>query len=177
MEHVILVDSQDREIGTEEKLKAHKTGQLHRAVSVFLTDENGHMLLQQRAFSKYHSGGLWSNTCCGHPRPQESCLVAATRRLEEEMGIHQIPLFEAFCHTYRAELDQGLIEYEFDHIFIGTCKPTLSFTTNPEEVASWKWLSLVDLEQAIDQTPEQFTVWFRLILPIMLKGKNLKSHV
>lgn len=162
MESVILVDAEDREVGVEEKLAAHLSGKLHRAVSVFLFNKKGEMLLQQRAFSKYHSGGLWSNTCCGHPRPGESPLAAAERRLWEEMGI-RTSLNKLLDFTYRAELDKGLIEHEFDHVFQGEFEG--AFEPNPEEVAAWKWMSLQDLEKALHNESAHFTYWFKLILP------------
>lgn len=168
MENIVLVDESDNEVGIEEKLCAHQTGKLHRAVSVFIMNTEGQMLLQQRAITKYHSGGLWANTCCGHPRPLESPLEAANRRLWEEMGI-KASLSKAFCYTYKAHLDQGLIEHEFDHIFTGICSKDLSFTPNPEEVENWQWISISNLQKAIDQTPEKFAVWFKLILPLVLK--------
>jgi isopentenyl-diphosphate delta-isomerase len=165
MEKVILVDAQDREVGVEEKLKAHLSGKLHRAVSVFIFNKQGETLLQQRAFSKYHSGGLWSNTCCGHPRPGETPLKAAERRLQEEMGI-SASLNKIFDFTYRAELDKGLIEHEFDHVFYGEFEGV--FEANPQEVAAWKWMSMQDLEKAIQSESAHFTYWFKLIFPRIL---------
>lgn len=162
MENVILVDAEDKEVGIEEKLAAHLSGKLHRAVSVFLFNKRGDMLLQQRAFSKYHSGGLWSNTCCGHPRPGESPLAAAERRLWEEMGI-RTQLNKLFDFTYRAELDKGLIEHEFDHVFQGEFEG--AFKVNPLEVAAWRWMSMHELEQALGKESDRFTYWFKLILP------------
>src|SRR5919205_4313288 len=117
-EELILVDAQDRELGVKEKLQAHVEGALHRAVSVFVFDGGGRLLLQKRAPTKYHSAGLWSNTACGHPRPGESTLAAARRRLREEMGF-DCELREAFQFLYRAELDGELVEHEYDHVFVG----------------------------------------------------------
>ena len=169
MEKVILVDAQDREVGVEEKLKAHLSGKLHRAVSVFIFNKQGEMLLQQRAFSKYHSGGLWSNTCCGHPRPCETPIEAAERRLWEEMGI-RTSINKLFDFTYRVELDKGLIEHEFDHVFHGEFEGV--FEANPQEVAAWKWMSMQDLEKALETESGHFTYWFKLIFPrISLAGK------
>src|SRR5690349_17552900 len=118
-EAVVLVNPDDTPIGTLSKLEAHRTGQLHRAFSVFIRDSNGRILLQRRANGKYHSGGLWTNACCGHPRPDEQTRVAAERRLEEEMGI-RCDLSRVNTFTYFADLDNGLVEHELDHVFIGT---------------------------------------------------------
>lgn len=161
MEEVILVDLEDREIGTSEKLQAHIEGKLHRAISVFLFNSKKEMLLQQRAFEKYHSGGLWTNTCCSHPRPGESVLNAAERRLKEEMGI-QCALTKAFEFTYKAELDQGLTEYEYDHVFFGEFDgaPIL----NPEEAFSYRWIAMEDLKEEIEKFPHKFTYWFKILM-------------
>src|SRR5690349_17076045 len=119
-EYLILVDEQDHEIGTEEKLKTHRDAKLHRAFSIFIFNKKGQLLLQRRALSKYHSGGLWTNTCCGHPRPGENIDKAAHRRLQEEMGF-DCNMKDVFRFTYKAPLDHGLTEHEVDHVFIGTC--------------------------------------------------------
>lgn len=161
MEEVILVDFADLQIGTMEKLQAHKEGRLHRAFSIFLFNERGEMLLQQRAFEKYHSGGLWSNTCCSHPRPNEEILDAAHRRLKEEMGI-DCPLKKTFSFTYRAELDHGLIEYELDHVFIG--KYDGPIFPNEEEVFAARWALPWTLLDEIAVEPEKFTYWFKRLL-------------
>jgi isopentenyl-diphosphate delta-isomerase len=166
MENVILVDEQDQEVGIEEKLAAHIQGKLHRAVSVFLFNSQKELLIQQRAFSKYHSGGLWSNTCCGHPRPEESAINAATRRLYEELGI-KASLSKLFDFTYRADLDHGLIEHEFDHVFIGKFNGNIQL--NPDEVNAYAWISPEKLFKAIEERPQEFTVWFKLVLPKVLK--------
>ncbi len=130
-EQVILVDEQDNQIGLAPKMEAHIKGLLHRAFSIFIFDEKGHLLLQQRALEKYHSAGLWTNTCCSHPRNNETTIEAAQRRLQEEMGM-TCRLREIFSFVYRAELENELIEHEFDHVFIGVTNdlPTI----NPEEV-------------------------------------------
>jgi len=161
MEQVILVDSQDREIGSQEKMLAHLNGQLHRAISVFIYNSNGEILLQQRALSKYHSGGLWTNTCCSHPRPGEGTLEAAQRRLKEEMGI-SVELERLFSFTYHAELDGGLIEHEFDHVFVGESDeiPVL----NTDEAASYTYLSPYKIQQDIELNPQKYTEWFKIIL-------------
>jgi isopentenyl-diphosphate Delta-isomerase len=166
MEEIILVDEQDNAIGTMEKMEAHRRGVLHRAFSVVLFNSSGDLLLQRRAENKYHSGGLWTNTCCSHPLPDESVRDAAQRRLKYEMGINLRPEF-AFKFIYKTPLDKDLIEHELDYVFIGTFdgKPAI----NNEEVAEWKFMSLRDLKTDIRISPEIYTVWFRLIVdhPLM----------
>lgn len=160
-EMVILVDENDNEIGTEEKITAHEKAKLHRAFSVFIFNLSGEMLLQQRARSKYHSGGLWTNACCSHPRPGEDIEQAAHRRLKEEMGF-DCPLKKVFHFIYKTELDHGLNEYEFDHVFIG--KYDGSINPDPQEVENFKWISMADLKNEIDILPERYTVWFKIAL-------------
>jgi isopentenyl-diphosphate delta-isomerase len=166
-EFVVLVDTADREIGIKEKLKAHGDGDLHRAFSICLFNSRDQLLLQQRAFSKYHSGGLWTNTCCSHPRPQEDLLGAAHRRLTEEMGI-VCPLKPLFSFIYRAELDGGLTEHEFDHVFIGAFEGDPA--PNPEEVASWKWIGKEELLADVKAHPELYTAWFKILLDVAKPG-------
>lgn len=158
---VILVDEQDRAIGQMEKMQAHRLGVLHRAFSVFILNSRGEILLQQRALSKYHSGGLWTNTCCSHPFPGEEIKNAAVRRLKEEMGLENINLTHSGSFIYRAELDKGLIEHEFDHVFYGYCDtdPVL----NREEVEAFRWISPKELRKELEENPEHFTIWFRII--------------
>jgi len=164
-ERVVLVDEFDQEMGTLGKLEAHVEGKLHRAISVFLFNDAGEMLLQQRALSKYHSGGLWSNACCSHPRPGELPLDAAERRLFEEMGIH-CELEKVLEFTYRAVLDQGLTEHEFDHVFVGrfNAEPR----PRPEEVCAWKWIDAETLEKEAASNPENYTAWFKIVLKQIL---------
>ncbi|RYZ23493.1 MAG: isopentenyl-diphosphate Delta-isomerase [Chitinophagaceae bacterium] len=157
---VVLVNEQDEPQGTMGKLEAHRRGLLHRAISIFLFDKNGRMLLQQRAAGKYHGGGLWSNACCSHPLPGEAPADAAARRLREELGI-SLPLEPVFSFTYRAEVENGLVEHEYDHVFAGTFEG--SFALNPEEVADVRYISTEDLEAELRRSPEQFTQWFRMI--------------
>jgi isopentenyl-diphosphate Delta-isomerase len=161
MEHVILVDENDQEIGTMEKMEAHRKGVLHRAFSVLLFNSKGELLVQQRAGTKYHSAGLWTNTCCSHPRPGETNEDAATRRLREEMGINLQPAW-AYSFIYKINLEGGLYEHELDHVLLGQFdgKPQI----NKEEVAAWKFASLTELKTQADENPEIFTHWFRLIL-------------
>jgi len=159
MEEVILVDEADNQIGTAEKLQAHKEGKLHRCFSAFVFNSEGKLLLQQRAKSKYHSGGLWSNTCCSHPRPGEAVEAAAHRRLKEELGF-DCPLKEAFTFIYKTKFDNGLFEHEFDHVFIG--KFDGSPIPNPEEVESWTWVSLAELKKDIKENPENYTYWLKV---------------
>lgn len=157
-EFVILVDEHDRETGRMEKMEAHRQGVLHRAFSVFIFNSAGEWLLQQRATGKYHSGGLWTNSCCSHPRPGETVADAALRRLGEEMGI-AVPLTYRFQFIYKAALDQNLTEHELDHVFTGQFDgtPVLS----PDEAMAWKWMTTDDIRAAIAANPEAFTVWFR----------------
>ncbi|HVE32632.1 MAG TPA: isopentenyl-diphosphate Delta-isomerase [Gemmatimonadaceae bacterium] len=160
-ERVILVDAADRETGTAPKLAAHISGDLHRAVSVLLTDGEGRVLIQRRSLDKYHSAGMWGNTCCGHPRPGESTQAAAARRLFEEMGI-RAPMEHAGTFTYRAELAHGLVEHEVDHLFVGrwTGKPN----PNPTEVAEWKWMNLASLRADLSANPRTYVAWLAPVL-------------
>jgi isopentenyl-diphosphate delta-isomerase len=158
---VVLVDESDLEMGLMEKMEAHLQGRLHRAISIFLFNEKGETLIQQRAFSKYHCPGLWSNTCCSHPYPGETPQMAAERRLFEELGI-QCELKWAFPFLYKAEVGNGLIEHEYDHVFIGRSEGEA--TLNPLEVEATKWVLPRTLLEEFEKTPEKYTVWFRLLL-------------
>ena len=158
-EEVILVDENDAAFGTAEKMEAHRAGLRHRAFSVFVLNTSGEMLLQQRAFSKYHSGGLWSNTCCSHPRPGETVEAAAHRRLVEEMGFDG-PLQRLFGFVYRAELDHDLIEHEYDHVLVGVFDPDP--VPNPDEVEAYRWMPILDIVKALETQPETFSYWFRI---------------
>jgi isopentenyl-diphosphate Delta-isomerase len=157
-EQVILVDISDRQIGVAEKLQAHRDGLLHRAFSIFVLNSQEQLLLQKRAGHKYHSSGLWTNTCCSHPRPNESTLLAAHRRLQEEMGF-DCELQEIFSFVYQAELDHDLTEYEFDHVLVGYSDRTPML--NPEEAEDWKWIDLATLQTDIQENPEIYTYWLR----------------
>jgi isopentenyl-diphosphate delta-isomerase len=161
IDHVVLVDSLDREMGTMEKMEAHERGLLHRAFSIFIFNRDNELLIHQRAFGKYHSEGLWTNTCCSHPFPGESTLDAAHRRLQEEMGM-TATLEKAFDFTYQAVLDKGLIEHELDHVYIGFSDNAPNINT--EEVHDYRWVNLSDLNEEINAHPERFTAWFRIIM-------------
>jgi isopentenyl-diphosphate delta-isomerase len=160
-ENVILVDAKDNEIGLIAKTEAHKKALLHRAISIFIFNSDGEWLLQRRAFSKYHSGGLWTNACCTHPLPNESNIDAANRRLREEMGMH-CSLKELFNFTYKEVLDNELTEHELDHVFIGTTDLTPNI--NADEVADYKYISYDDLIHDIQNNPINYTVWFKKII-------------
>lgn len=165
---ITLVNEKDEIIGYEEKLKVHEQGLLHRAFSVLIFNTEGKLLIHQRASHKYHSPGLWTNTCCGHPNEGEGILAAAERRLMEEMGFTTSLTYD-FTFQYRAEFQNGLIENEIDHVFIGTYEA--DFQVNPEEVADFKWVELDGLHQEVEKNPELFTVWFKEILG--LKKENI----
>lgn len=160
-ESVILVDENNNELGLMDKQEAHEKAALHRAFSVFVFNTKGELLLQQRAFSKYHSGGLWTNTCCSHPRSGESTVDAAHRRLQEEMGF-DCPLEEKFHFIYKAPFENGLTEHELDFIYTGIFdgKPNI----NSEEVNASRWISMDDLIKDVKNTPQKYTAWFDIIL-------------
>lgn len=168
-EFVILVDENDNEIGTMEKIEAHEKAVLHRAFSIFVFNDAGQMMLQQRALSKYHSPGLWTNTCCSHPRPGESLDDATKRRIVEEMGF-SCELDEVLSFIYKAPFDHGLTEHELDHVFTGTYNddPVI----NPDEVEAWKWVDINDLLKNVKANPDDYTVWFKIALKEM-KNKGI----
>jgi isopentenyl-diphosphate delta-isomerase len=173
-EKVVLVNTKDEPQGVMEKMQAHEQGVLHRAFSIFIFNSKNELLLQQRALSKYHTPGLWTNTCCSHPRENESLEAATSRRLQEEMGM-QCEIHEAFSFIYKADVGQGLIEHEFDHVFIGHSDdlPVI----NREEVASWEYASMDELKIAITKNPEKYTVWFRIAFDqVDAYLKNLKTN-
>lgn len=159
-ELVILVDEQDNEIGVMPKMEAHEKAVLHRAFSVFVMNDENEVMLQQRALNKYHSPGLWTNTCCSHQRQGETNIEAGTRRLQEEMGF-TVPLKETVSFIYKAPFDNGLTEHEFDHVMLGYSneEPVI----NPEEVASWKWMPIADVKEDMEIHPELYTAWFKII--------------
>ena len=154
----MLVDAYGQQVGVEEKERAHVDGVLHRAFSIFVFNASGELLMQQRAAGKYHSGGLWTNTCCGHPRPGEALADAVHRRLQEEMGF-DCALREAFQFTYHAQLGNGLIEHEFDHVFIGSFEGQPR--PNPEEVGACRWMATDELAIDLAAQPDRYTYWLR----------------
>ena len=171
-EHVILVDSNDSEIGIEEKMSAHLKGKLHRAFSIFIFNDKGELMLQKRHSSKYHSGGLWTNTCCSHPRPGEPIQQAVHRRLKEEMGF-DCELKEAFSFVYTAKLDHGLTEHEYNHVFVG--KFNGSPKLNSHEAEDWKWIDPAELLNDIRNNPNKYASWFKICVERVLNGlANLK---
>lgn len=159
-EQVILVNENDEPIGLMPKLEAHQKAVLHRAFSVFVLNDKNEIMLQQRASEKYHSPLLWTNTCCSHQRSGETNIQAGTRRLFEEMGF-ETPLQELFHFIYKAPFDNGLTEHELDHVMIGTYSQAPK--VNPEEVESWKWMSIDDIKIDMIQNPAIYTVWFKII--------------
>lgn len=162
MEQVILVDENDLEIGVMDKMEAHEKALLHRAFSVFIFNSKGEMLLQQRALSKYHSGGLWTNACCSHPRFGETTLAAAERRLAEELGF-TTSLKKIFDFTYKASFDNGLTEHEFDHVFFGMYEGAIQI--NPIEVKAYAYQSMKQIAANLEKFPQQYTAWFHLAFP------------
>ena len=179
-ERVILVDQFDNELGVAEKIEAHNRGLLHRAFSIFVFDSADRLLIQKRAIGKYHSGGLWSNSCCGHPRPGELTISAAERRLREELGF-SCSLRPVFDFVYRAEVDRGMTEHEFDHIFIG--RSDVVPAPNPTEIDDYKWIDFRFLKQDVSLRPDQYTLWLRTALDanywdeVGLTGSDENLHV
>lgn len=167
-QQVILVDHQDQQTGTMEKMEAHRSAHLHRAFSIFIFDGSGKMLLQQRAFSKYHSGGLWTNACCSHPAPGESLQDAVSRRLFEEMGF-RTQVDKAFDFIYKAGFPNGLVEFEFDHVFIGQYSGQV--LPNREEVSDYCFKSFEEIKSDIMLKPSMYTEWFKIALP------KLENHL
>ena len=159
---VILVTEQDEETGVMEKMEAHRKGLLHRAFSVFIFDREGRMLLQQRAAQKYHGGLLWTNACCSHPYPDENVQTAAERRLNEELGF-SISLEKIFVFTYRAEVENNLIEHEYDHVFAGEYEGEIN--PDNEEVAAYAYKSMDEIAASLKEKPASFTTWFRIAFP------------
>lgn len=168
MSELILVDEKDNQIGLMDKLEVHQKGLLHRAFSIFIFNDFNQLLLQKRATDKYHSGGLWTNTCCSHPEMGETLEDACLRRLQEEMGF-QTKLEFVTSFIYKAELDQQLFEHEFDHVFVGR------YNASPDpdvyEVAEWKYVDLIELEKDLESNPTKYTVWFRIIFA------EVKKHI
>ena len=168
-EKVILVDENDTQVGLMPKLEAHQKGLLHRAFSIFIFNSNHQLLLQKRAISKYHSGGLWTNTCCSHPREGEETINAANRRLIEEMGI-KTNLRKVFDFIYKAELDNELIENEFDHVFYGLYNEDPIINT--KEADDFKWIDMETLNNDIAINGQNYTVWFKIAFDYFYKYLN-----
>lgn len=168
-EKVVVVNEHDVAIGVEEKTRAHLLGVLHRAFSIFVTNSAGQLLIQRRALAKYHSRGLWSNTCCGHPRPGESINQASRRRLREEMGF-DVNLESVFQFRYRAHLEDGLIENEYDHVLVGLFNGVPE--PNPAEVAEYRWVDPATLSLELEAHPENYTYWFRISFDRVFEQSN-----
>ena len=166
---VILVDDNDNQLGLMEKIEAHEKALLHRAFSVFILNDNKQLLLQKRALNKYHSPGLWTNTCCSHPRDGESVIDAGIRRLDEEMGF-KTQLNNLFSFVYKARLDNGLTEHEYDYVLLG--KYNKDPLINELEVCDWKWVDLDALSNDLVINPKSYTVWFKIIFEKFYKNIN-----
>ncbi|SFZ92649.1 isopentenyl-diphosphate delta-isomerase [Flaviramulus basaltis] len=171
-EKVILVNENDEQIGLMPKLEAHEKALLHRAFSVFVFNDENELMLQQRALNKYHSPGLWTNTCCSHQRDGETNLEAGKRRLMEEMGF-VVDLQESISFIYKAPFDNGLTEHEYDHVLLGKYNDTPFI--NPDEVASWKWMLLEDVKVDISLHPELYTAWFKVIFDKFYEHINITN--
>lgn len=172
MTEVILVDEDDNPVGKMEKLEAHQKGCLHRAFSVFVFNKHNELLLQRRADAKYHSAGLWTNTCCSHPLPGEDVSEAASRRLGEEMGF-RTPLTKLFHFKYKTSFSNGLTEHEFDHVFTGNYDGEVQI--NPEEVSDHRHILFNDLEDEINRDPEAFSAWLKLALPLVIRNNGMAA--
>ena len=164
MKNVILVNELDVEVGTSEKMRAHQEGLLHRAFSIFIFNSKNELLIQQRANEKYHSGGLWTNTCCSHPQPEMDLVDFAKQRVFEEMGLKVDELIVKNHFIYKAEFPNGLVEYELDYILLG--QSDLDPILNPEEAQQFKWISLTDLKAQMEVHPQQFTFWLHEIFKL-----------
>ena len=162
-QQVVLVDLDDNKIGVGEKMAVHREGVLHRAFSIFIVNKHNEMLLQQRALSKYHSGGLWTNACCSHPMPNETLEQAVKRRLHEEMGFY-CPMKKIFHFTYNEQLDNDLVEYEFDHVFLGTYN-SRTINVNQQEVEDYGYFSIDAIDTWLKRASEEFTCWFNIAYP------------
>ncbi len=164
MQDLILVDEQDQPIGQMEKMEVHQKGLLHRAFSVFIFNDKGEMLLQQRAAKKYHSPSLWSNACCSHPLVGEDMLLAAKKRLQEEMGF-VTEVEEKFSFTYKTEFDNGLTEHEFDHVFTGVYDGEI--IPNEDEVSDYCYMTMKAIEESLESHPAKYSSWFTIAFPIV----------
>ena len=173
MQQVILVNESDEPSGAMEKMEAHKKGLLHRAFSIFIFNGKGDMLLHQRAANKYHSAGLWTNACCSHPQPGEETFFAARRRLKEETGF-DTTLEKIFDFIYKAEFDNGLIEYEFDHVFAGEHEGEINFNKN--EIMDFCYSRIKDIRHSLQTHPQKYTAWFHLAFPKVEDWWNIKYN-
>ncbi|MBX3257506.1 MAG: isopentenyl-diphosphate Delta-isomerase [Chitinophagaceae bacterium] len=174
---IILVNANDEQVGTMEKMETHRKALLHRAFSVFIFNSKGEMLLQQRAKEKYHSPGLWTNSCCSHPKPGEETIAGAQRRLQEELGF-SVPLEKAFDFIYRAEFDNGLTENEYDHVLLGGYEGVI--TPNPAEVADYHYKPMDEIKADMVNHPEKYTAWFKIAFPKLeayFRQKDLQRGV
>ncbi len=169
---MILVDKDDNQTGVMEKMEAHRKAALHRAFSIFVFNSQGQLMIQQRALHKYHSPGLWTNTCCSHPRPGETTLDAAHRRLIEEMGF-DCDLNEVFHFTYKASFSNNLTEHEIDHVFFGVYDSIPAL--NSDEVSSYRMVSLNEIAKEMSDNPEMFTIWFRVAFDRVQKYHEANS--
>lgn len=168
VEYVLLVNKNDQPLGTMEKITAHEKGELHRAFSVFVFNNKGELLLQKRASEKYHSGGLWTNTVCSHPKAGEDVAASAKRRMVEEMGF-ECEISKAFTFIYKSNVGDGLTEHEYDHVFFGFSDATPD--PNPEEVEGWKYVDMNWLNKDVNENPDDYTVWFKIAL------KEVNQHI
>ena len=165
-DELILVDINDNEIGTSKKMEAHVTPKLHRAFSIFLYNDKKEMLIQKRALNKYHSGGLWSNTCCSHPRKGEGLIESAKDRLLDEMGI-DCELKELYSFTYMNKFNDNLYEYEYDHVIVGRYNG--DYTLNKEEACDAKWIGLDELKEDLKKNPRNYSSWFIICAPKVIE--------
>jgi isopentenyl-diphosphate Delta-isomerase len=162
--HVILVNENDEPTGAMEKIEAHRKARLHRAFSIFIFNHRGEMLLQQRAMNKYHSAGLWTNACCSHPQPYEDTLLAAERRLQEEMGF-SVPLKKILAFVYKSEFENGLTEYEYDHVFVGNYDELIK--PNADEVKDYCFKTMEAIKDSLATHPLKYTSWFHIAFPLV----------
>ncbi len=172
-EYVILVDEDNNEVGAMEKMEAHRKGLLHRAFSIFIFNEDGELLLQKRAAGKYHSAGLWTNSCCGHPRPGECTSEAAGRRMDEELNL-TTALSEQFSFTYQFAFNKNLAEHEIDHVYFGRYEGAIE--PNPAEISAIRWLSIDKVHQLLKSEPQNFTYWLRHIMLLPAFAKALGQY-
>lgn len=171
---IILVNEQDEPVGTMEKMEVHQKALLHRAFSVFIFNSRGEMLLQQRSHKKYHSAGLWTNACCSHPKPGEDTMAAAETRLQYEMGFGA-PLTKIFEFTYRSVFDNGLTEYEFDHVYAGVYEGGIK--PSPDEVNDYCYKSLAEIKSSLQSHPAKYTTWFSIAFPLIEKWMEAQSLI